>query len=348
MATPAPIIRTACAATAIFTLMLAGCGGGGGSSSPAPAAITPVVAASTIGSSAAAPVASQTGKALLVYIPNASNVSVTDSSAASGTAMTLNQSFTAGTAGGATSQGSANFSGTLTGGTTILGTGVANRSAIDSTTLQIIPGTAPLQSYETPAGGTANSIVVASRYANQSGTVLLNDSSYGLLGVGGTTGNIAFGGYHAGNATAVAQLPVTGSYTGVFAGFDLKPGTSAAGFGAIDGDVKLNADFSKGTVSGNVTNITNVSSAGVTSAAGYGLSLNGTIAGNAYTGTTAFTNATPGGPAATTATSSALNGAFYGANASETAGALRVQGLAPKSGGGTVDTVVIGAFGAKK
>ena len=81
----------------------------------------------------------------------------------------------------------------------------------------------------------------------------------------------------------------------------------------------------------------------------FGLNMNGTINGNTYTGTAGFTQSGALGAPAGTVTSSALDGGFYGANASETAGAVRVEGRAPdRTGNPGPSVVVTGAFGATK
>jgi hypothetical protein len=92
-------------------------------------------------------------------------------------------------------------------------------------------------------------------------------------------------------------------------------------------------------VTGNITNLQN--STGTPLA--YGLNMGGTIMTNApsYTGGASFT--TPGGAPLGTTTSAGMSGSFYGAQAAETAGALRVEGVPT-----TAPVAVVGAFGAKR
>ncbi|MEQ1612756.1 MAG: transferrin-binding protein-like solute binding protein [Hyphomicrobiaceae bacterium] len=316
------------------TLALAACGGGGGGGSSAGLPPPPV-----IGSSATATAPSRSGKALMVYIPNGSKVSVTDTSAASGTGIVVNQSFTSGVGGTASTTASASFATPLTGGTTVLGTGVADR-------MTSAAATDPVQGYTTPNGANPGGLIMASRIANASGTAILQDTTYGVAAVLPGSGTMAIGGFHAGNLTPVGPLPVTATYNGQFGGYAMENGSSIAGVGPtfIHGDSNLTADFGSGTVNGTVSKIQGGNIVSTTQP--YGLSFNGNIAGNTYTGTAAFTNPTGAAPPAPT--SSALNGAFYGANAAETGGAIRIDGLAPTGAGTTSSTVVVGSFGAKK
>jgi hypothetical protein len=345
----------AMAAAVVFALALAGCGGGGSSPAPAtvvPAAVTapttPVTVGPGIGSSAAAPAATQSGKALLIYIPNTSNIAVADSAISTGTAMTLNQ----GAAGGlASSQASATFASPLAGGTNVLGTGVLNRD----------PGTgltAPAHLYDKAQAGAPSAVLIVYRYLDIGQTTSLSDSVYGKTFISDGNGGLALGSFHAGSATPVAQLPVTATYSGFFVGDEFRIGASTGASTPIIGHAKLNADFGKGTVSGTATNLMNNGTPVPPAPLPYDLRFNGTISGNTYTGTTAFTNSTgniyfgtpaiTNGPAIPTAVSSGLTGGFYGPGGAETTGAVRIQGLAPATAGGTINTVVTGSFGAKK
>jgi C-lobe and N-lobe beta barrels of Tf-binding protein B len=180
----------------------------------------------------------------------------------------------------------------------------------------------------------------------------LSYSDFGLLSsTSGTTGTNV-GGYHNGTPTALSGLPtaVTATYGGMFVGEARSAGSTAVATpaNALAGTANLTANFGSGAISGKVSNLTTptayATGGGISSSpVGYGLGMNGTISGGAYTGTAGFTNAA-GTAAAGSVTSSALNGGFYGPNATETAGALVVRGTAPT---GTA-TVITGAFGAKR
>jgi hypothetical protein len=288
---------------AVLPAVMVGACGGGGGSS-APAASV---------AAAAAPV---TPKALMVYVPTSgtSGTMVSNSilpTAASTLSMTGTTTRTATVTGGL-----ANGQTSATTGALALTCSSSGRVCNDSN-----PG------IET---------IIASTGA---GTGTLAYSSYGLLMTPNGTG-FNMGGYHNGTPTAVSSVPtnLTATYTGTYAGFVVTPNV----LNTQVGDANLTANFTSGTVVGSVTNLTTVTASTV-SAAGYGLSMNGTISGGAYTGTAGFTNI-PGTAAAGSVTSSALNGGFYGPGAVETAGALTVRGTAPT---GTA-TLVTGAFGAKK
>jgi C-lobe and N-lobe beta barrels of Tf-binding protein B len=173
--------------------------------------------------------------------------------------------------------------------------------------------------------------------STEAGSGTLAYSNFGLLITpNGTGGN--FGGFHTGTPTAVSNLPtsVTATYTGTYRGY------AAVGNSVSNqaGNANMTANFTNGTMTGNVTSLTNLSTL---ASAGYGLNMSGTISGGSYSGTAGFTNATTGA-AAGTVTSSAFNGGFYGPNAAETAGAVAIRGTAPTG----VQTIVVGAFGAKK
>jgi C-lobe and N-lobe beta barrels of Tf-binding protein B len=95
---------------------------------------------------------------------------------------------------------------------------------------------------------------------------------------------------------------------------------SAANIRGLAGNSTLNANFGAGTVSGTVTGIQTTSG----TYTNYGLSTTGTISGNTYSGTTAFTSVYGGAPGSVTA--SGMNGAFYGTGGTQTAGSLTIQG----------------------
>jgi C-lobe and N-lobe beta barrels of Tf-binding protein B len=291
-------------AAVLPAVLVAACGGGGGSSAPA----------ATV---AAAPQPASP-KALMVYVP---------SSGPAGTTMVSTAIMPTGAS-------SFSIVGTTTQTATVTGN-LANGQASATT--------GPLAMTCSTSGRTCSDStpgyysILAS---TQAGTGTLAYSNFGILTTpNGTGGN--FGGYHNGTPTAVGTLPtnVTATYSGTYRGYVAVPNTVSQ----QAGDASLTANFSNGTMVGSVTNLSNLTAAGAT-AAGYGLSMNGTISGGAYTGTAGFTNTTTGTTGGTV-TSSALNGGFYGPGAAETAGALAIRGTAPTTG---TATIVTGAFGARR
>jgi hypothetical protein len=165
-------------------------------------------------------------------------------------------------------------------------------------------------------------------------------SAYGL-----TTNDVAGGGtnisgVYAGTATALTDLPknVTATYTGIYQGTAFQPGAVYA----QAGNANLSANFGSGTVSGQVSNLTQINSAGTITNAGYGIAMNGTISGGNYNGTAGYTTTT--GATGGTVSTSTLAGGFFGPQAAETAGALAIKGTTP----GGVATTTVGAFGGKK
>lgn len=169
----------------------------------------------------------------------------------------------------------------------------------------------------------------------------LSYSQYGLLHQFTTTTGQSAGQY-SGTLTPESEIPknVTATYVGTFLGFGGVVGAPVTVDTTVLGDVQLNADFGTGTISGQVSKLTDVGSQKTRS---YGLSMEGEINGNTYAGTTGFTtrSGTPSG----TVTSSAMTGSFYGPKAQETAGALRVEG---RPGSGQAPVAIVGGFGAKR
>jgi hypothetical protein len=140
-------------------------------------------------------------------------------------------------------------------------------------------------------------------------------------------------------------------------GLAVGPGNDALGDGDggdaanLQGDVSITANFSSGQVSGTVTDLmrgpTSAPDDSGLEAAPYGLAMTGaTITGNTYGGgTVAFTD-TGSGPGSVSG--STFIGGFYGPDATETAGALRVEGTAPGDGIGTGEVHLQGSFGAQQ
>ena len=190
----------------------------------------------------------------------------------------------------------------------------------------------------------------------------LTDAKYGLVYVMNgnpwpvTNKNYDFGlaAYHIGNATPTAQMPTTtATYTGTFQGNGVTASSANANtLGAVYGDVSLTANFGAGTVNGAITNIRKVDTGypGMP-VESFDINIAGSITGNAYQGTAAYVGA------GTSTNSSMVNGAFYGANAKETAGAVVVDGVLQtpvydangnKSGSTPIPMTVMGAYGARR
>jgi C-lobe and N-lobe beta barrels of Tf-binding protein B len=166
-------------------------------------------------------------------------------------------------------------------------------------------------------------------------------STYGLATNNVAGGGLNISGVYTGTATALTDMPknVTATYTGIYSGFAFQPGA----YYAQAGNANLTANFGSGTVTGQVSNLTQQNgTTNVVTNAGYGIAMNGTISGGNYNGTAAYTTTT--GAAAGTVSSSTFAGGFFGPQAAETTGALAIKGTAPSG----VATTVVGSFGAKK
>jgi C-lobe and N-lobe beta barrels of Tf-binding protein B len=290
----------------VSALLLAGCGGGGGGGggSGAVAALTPTAA---------------TSKAVTVFLPAGSTISSAPS------AMMMPSSagaFATGTNTASVTGGLPNGAGSYT---------------------QILPAASCTSTSTDLNCGTKTDSLYLTSQAGSKGTLFY--SVYGLtandvIGAGNSIVGTNLSGVYAGTATALTDMPknVTATYTGIYQGTAFQPGAVYA----QAGNANLSANFGSGTVSGQVSNLTQINSAGTITNAGYGISMNGTISGGNYNGTAGYTTTT--GAAAGTVSSSTLAGGFYGPQAAETAGALAIKGTTPT---GTATTVV-GAFGAKK
>lgn len=136
---------------------------------------------------------------------------------------------------------------------------------------------------------------------------------------------------------------VTAHYNGRFEGIELVTGANGLNE-SVSGDVGLTANFGQGTVAGNVYNL-NREANNVTSAAGYGLRMDGTIQGSNYSGTTAYTAAASSqGASAVGSARGDVIGGFYGTNAAETTGVARISGATPAN----TQQTLVGSYGAKK
>lgn len=271
------------------------------------------------------------GFAQLVYIPDIGNTASSDHSGPTGTAVALNHTFDDPTGGHA----SATFTGKLQGGNTVLGTGIWDNIAAT-------PGNQQFYFADTKKISDPNTLYVSKVYGNAAtGSLLLQDSRFGYVVIQqgtGTSGNAAIGGLYTGNATPVAQLPVQATYNGSFVGVIAKQGQS---FGAtyLTSPMTMTANFTQGTIAGSMNSFF-----GNYFATFDGIAFNGKITGNTYSGTATFTDIT--GVAVPAPRTSAVTGGFFGPNAAETAGALRIEGQTPQ-GKGSV-SVVTGGFGAHR
>jgi hypothetical protein len=199
---------------------------------------------------------------------------------------------------------------TTSGSTASLVTG-----GINTGTLTAVPSVAAssVTNYKNSAGTTN---LMVSKAAGSGAA--LTDASYGIVTTVDSASNSYIGSYHYGTLAAATSLPTTtATYTGSFVGMEVN---SAANIRGLAGNSTLNANFGAGTVSGTVTGIQTTSG----TYTNYGLSTTGTISGNTYSGTTAFTSVYGGAPGSVTA--SGMNGAFYGTGGTQTAGSLTIQG----------------------
>ncbi len=206
---------------------------------------------------------------------------------------------------------------------------VEDRTRKSGVSIRVPDGTSSTSYYENDAGALASIKTTSAGplYHSQYGLMVLDDNSH-----------VVVGGYHAGDLTPKSQMPsdASATYHGSFGGYGGTTGGSAEG---LVGDVRLRANFGAGTVNGQVSNLQNTDGASKS----YGLSMNGKISGNTYSGTSGFT--TKSGAASGRVTSSAMTGGFYGPNARETAGAMRVEGT---PGPTKRPVAIVGGFGAKR
>ncbi len=174
------------------------------------------------------------------------------------------------------------------------------------------------------------------------GTDVLTDASYGIVSQNTPNGTY-FGGYHQGTPTSAAQVPtnVQATYRGEFVGLYYEDKTLSTQ--GLVGTSSLTADFAAGTVTGSVTNLNRRN----LFQEQYALKVDGKITGNSYSGTTRFVQIGGTGAPVGSVRSSEMQGRFYGANASQTAGTLRVEGQAPTVAG-LKDVTIVGGFGATK
>ena len=177
------------------------------------------------------------------------------------------------------------------------------------------------------------------------------------------SGSVTLGIFYGGNATPAADMTalknanVNATYNGYFRGTALQTGPMTSPDGGpgtatdLAGQLSMAASFGSGKVGGNIYNMERSDHNGGGIAQPYGVKLDGTMSGSSYSGTAQYTAAaTASGAAAISGgPSGQMIGGFFGPNAAETTGVLRIQGTAPGTGPGTgANTTLIGGFGGKK
>ncbi len=211
--------------------------------------------------------------------------------------------------------------------------GVTSRTSAKGVRIRLPAGTEKEGNYRSSSGNSTTFHMTRTSAAGRG----LGDTRYGAsLILSGR--NSATVGYYTGKATPISQMPSTKSatYRGSLVGY----GTSSKHAGtSFTGDVSMTANFGNRSVRGQVSNLR---AGGV--AQSYGLSMDGRISGNTYSGRTGFT--TKSGAATGSTTSNAMSVPFYGATAAETAGAVRIEGRPGTAGAGSV--AITGAFGARR
>lgn len=202
-------------------------------------------------------------------------------------------------------------------------------------------------------------------YYTNTPTKALNDSlgatalSHSYVGLGGVSARAAgssgameshaialFGG----DKTKTADMPTTGSanYKGAFMGVeqDWRGGSAPVVSSRLNGAVEMSADFAAGSVTGRVGDISRSTPGGngfEQKATDYSIGFNGKIDGVDFAGTSGLTQWGTNKPIASTLQSGVVQGGFFGAQASEAAGAIAIS-----SAHDATRTLVTGSFGAKK
>lgn len=215
---------------------------------------------------------------------------------------------------------------------------------------------------------------------------LLSDVKYGVYGLLNEDGSQVLGGYFDGNRTPTQTQPagsVKATYSGNFIGVEVGEGKEvvaeklAEGPGKaqsprlLTGAVGLEADFGSGKVAGSISHMAydpgtapeeqRVEALRELRSTGYSISLNGDITGTSYKGNATFVPDVGeegpregiaakaiAAPVITTDPSSKFSGAFYGANAAETAGAVAAKGTVGAGTERETSIAVTGSYGAAK
>lgn len=195
--------------------------------------------------------------------------------------------------------------------------------------------------------------------------VLTGADASGNVTTSGFGGSVTHGAHFGGNATSTSDMAalkntnVTANYKGYFQGSaeQLAPLTSLSGnskeinAAELRGAASIGVNFGSGVVSGSIHDLKRTDINGVTAAAPYGIAVGGTITGTNYNGAAVYTapGTTPNMTAVAGSPTGQMIGGFFGPNAAETAGVVKIEGTAPGTGAGTgANTVLFGGFGAKK
>ena len=262
-------------------------------------------------------------------------------------------------------------------------------NSVDETTVAVGPNTQPVlivgKSIDAGYISQSGNAYVGSYRGENTSFKILSFGSDGepVTDSNGISGSNTYGAFFGGNATPTTDMTtlknsnVTATYDGWFSGQAAQPGPLATLNGdngpftnvaEVNGNAGLVANFGTGKVYGNVYNMTdssaqnawfdancasgcNSQNAPAPTAMPYGLVLDATIDGSKYSGSTKYTAAAsaPGAAALTSSPTGQVLGGFFGTNASETAGVVRITGTAPGTGPGTgANTTLMGGFGAQK
>ena len=159
-----------------------------------------------------------------------------------------------------------------------------------------------------------------------------------------------------GSGTPIANVPIAGSasYTGsgtkggVAGAYFVPNGTGGISLGSLSGDIAISVNFTSGSVTGTLSNMTATPAAGGTATPWNSVSLSANVnrlANNAsFTGTTGTSGAPAGAGTAgfSSAATGQLGGAFFGPNADEAGGTWTLTDPTAAGGGKTA----FGGFGA--
>lgn len=223
-------------------------------------------------------------------------------------------------------------------GTTASATGAINTGTLTYNSVASSPSLG-LEVYSATNGGLDTVLALRKSDPNSS----LSDAHYGIVLQDTSSTSATIAGVHTGTRTAVSDLPknVTATYSGGFVGaVSGKSGSGSTTYPQeVLGTSAVTANFGSGAVDGRISNMTVGSQQ---QALGADIVMNGTMSGNGYTGTASLVNVNGSTPIAPTQTGN-MNGAFYGAGATETAGAVAV-----KATDGVSSVAIAGGFGGKR
>lgn len=218
--------------------------------------------------------------------------------------------------------------------------------------------------------------------SRQAGLTTLTNAYYGIYdvpqrvdyGTGSKPGMTIGAFYSANDPTPYTALPqnVTATYKGSFVGAMGQNGDDLSQRKGLTGTSTLTADFGANTINGRIDNINwknygDLNKAGSGTAAGFDITMSGTISNSlatspktidnqslstlnqnsTYVGTAGVVQAGTN-TAAATVTSSKVVGEFYGAGAATTLGSVTVMTSTNPLTGANKATYIYGAYGAKK